>query len=127
MIAHSLLQSGTMKLHDWQELPPEPLNPLLTRQAIHTERMTVARLHLKAGCKVPPHTHGNEQVSMVLSGRLKFLLDGGAELVVKAGQVLEIPSMAAHGVEVLEDAIVLDLFAPRREDWVRGDDAYLRK
>jgi hypothetical protein len=29
-------------------------------------------------------------------------------------------------VEALEDSLVLDVFAPRREDWLRGDDAYLR-
>jgi len=33
----------------------------------------------------------------------------------------------AHAVEVLEDSIVLDLFSPPREDWIRGDDAYLRR
>jgi hypothetical protein len=31
-----------------------------------------------------------------------------------------------HRVDALEDAVVLDVFAPRREDWLRGDDAYLR-
>jgi hypothetical protein len=30
-------------------------------------------------------------------------------------------------VEALEDTIVIDVFAPVREDWVRGDDAYLRR
>jgi len=32
-----------------------------------------------------------------------------------------------HSVEALEDCVALDLFSPRREDWLRGDDAYLRK
>ena len=26
----------------------------------------------------------------------------------------------------LEDSLAVDLFAPVREDWIRGDDAYLR-
>jgi hypothetical protein len=30
-------------------------------------------------------------------------------------------------VEALEDCVALDLFSPRRDDWLRGDDAYLRK
>jgi hypothetical protein len=30
-------------------------------------------------------------------------------------------------VIALEDTVALDLFAPRREDWIRGDDAYLRR
>jgi hypothetical protein len=27
----------------------------------------------------------------------------------------------------LEDTVVTDLFTPRREDWISGDDAYLRR
>jgi hypothetical protein len=27
----------------------------------------------------------------------------------------------------LEDTVVTDVFAPRREDWIAGDDAYLRR
>jgi hypothetical protein len=35
--------------------------------------------------------------------------------------------MVPHGVEALEDTDVLDTFTPVREDWVTGDDSYLRK
>jgi hypothetical protein len=27
----------------------------------------------------------------------------------------------------LEDTLDVDIFTPRREDWIRKDDAYLRK
>jgi hypothetical protein len=30
-------------------------------------------------------------------------------------------------VEATEDCLVTDLFTPRREDWIAGDDGYLRK
>ena len=43
-----------------------------------------------------------------------------------AGASLLIESDVPHEVEALEDSVVLDVFAPRREDWIRGDDAYLR-
>lgn len=29
-------------------------------------------------------------------------------------------------VEALEDSVAMDLFSPIREDWIRGDYAYLR-
>jgi len=29
-------------------------------------------------------------------------------------------------VEALEESRALDVFSPVREDWIRGDDAYLR-
>lgn len=97
----------------------------MSRQALHTASMTIARLELKAGARVPAHQHHNEQVSMVQSGRLRFLLDDG-ETVVGPGGLLVLAPNQSHGVEVLEDAVVIDLFSPPREDWIRGDDAYLR-
>ena len=43
---------------------------------MHTEQLTVARVHLRAGAIVPRHEHHNEQVANVLTGRLRFLVDG---------------------------------------------------
>jgi quercetin dioxygenase-like cupin family protein len=40
--------------------------------------------------------------------------------------VLQISGNEPHGVEALEDSVAFDLFSPVREDWIRGDDAYLR-
>jgi len=42
------------------------------------------------------------------------------------GQIVAIPRSAPHLVEALEDSLATDLFSPIREDWIRGDDAYLR-
>ncbi|MBI5280730.1 MAG: cupin domain-containing protein [Candidatus Solibacter usitatus] len=114
-----------MKPLNWNDIPSEQMNPRLARRVIHTGSMTIARLSLKAGALVPLHSHHNEQVTMVESGLLKFLLPGG-EVLVGPGQVLELPPQLQHGVEVLEDSQVTDLFTPRREDWIHGDDAYLR-
>jgi quercetin dioxygenase-like cupin family protein len=109
----------------WNNVPVEHLTPLFSRQVIHTGSMTIARLVLKKGAVVPVHSHHNEQVSMVESGRLRFVVDG-AEVLVGPGEVIELNPHLPHGVDVLEDAVVMDLFTPPREDWIRGDDAYLR-
>ena len=114
-----------MTLHDWSAIAAEELNPLVSRKCVHTERMTIARLYLKAGAVVPEHSHENEQVSTVISGKLTFYL-GGREIVVAAGESLQIPPHLPHKVVAEEDSEALDLFAPCREDWKRGDDAYLR-
>jgi len=77
---------------------------------------------------VPAHTHESEQVSYVVEGALRFRLgaDGADEVVVRTGEVLVIPSNLPHAAEALEDTYDLDFFAPRREDWIAGRDAYLR-
>jgi len=115
-----------MQLYDWNKLDREQLNPRVARKVIHCANMTIARLELQKGAVVPEHSHVHEQVATVERGLLKFLI-GGREQIVGAGQSLAIPPHEPHGVEVLEDSVVVDVFSPAREDWIRGDDAYLRR
>lgn len=114
-----------MKVHSWREVEREPMTEGIARQVIHSGRMTTARIFLKKGAVVARHSHENEQMSHVLEGRLKFEFNGG-DVVVEAGQVLEIPSNEPHRVVALEDSAAMDVFAPSRQDWISGDDAYLR-
>lgn len=109
----------------WTQILPEQMNEKMVRQVVHTEQMTIARLEMKAGTEVPAHQHHNAQLSMVVSGKVKFFVSG-IPVIVAAGQLLELKPDQPHGVEVLEDSVVVDLFTPPREDWIRGDDAYLR-
>ena len=39
---------------------------------------------------------------------------------------MQIAPHVPHRVDALEDSVAMDLFAPVRADWLRGDDAYLR-
>ncbi len=111
--------------YNWSAIPLEQLNPSISRQVIHGETMTLARIRLRRGGVVPLHQHTNEQISTVESGRLRFVISG-EERILESGQTLTIPPNAPHLVEALEDSQVLDVFSPVREDWIRGDDAYLR-
>ncbi len=114
-----------MKLHCWDRVELERLNEFASRRVIHSERMTTARIHLKKGAVVPRHSHENEQITHVLAGSLQFEFPG-RELTVREGEVVEIPPHEPHRVVALEDSLAMDIFQPVREDWLRGDDAYLR-
>ena len=112
----------------WDDLPKEKLNPLLDRRLITGERMMLAHVYLKKGCVVPRHSHENEQLTYVLEGALHFWLgeDESEEVVVRAGEVLTIPSNLPHKALALEDTLDVDVFSPPRQDWLSGTDAYLR-
>jgi quercetin dioxygenase-like cupin family protein len=95
----------------WAELEHDaPLPALERRRVVGTEAM-ISHVTLHRGCKVPVHSHANEQFSCVLSGRVRFTLAAG-ERVLGAGEVLHLPGHAPHGAEALETAVVLDVFAP---------------
>jgi quercetin dioxygenase-like cupin family protein len=117
---------STLEKTSWKTLEVEQLNDKLTRQMISGENATLSQLVVKKGGTVPRHSHVNEQYSWIISGALKFIFDD-REIVVSAGEILLIPANVAHGAVALEDTVDVDIFAPRREDWIRKDDSYLRK
>ena len=110
------------------DLPLEVMNPLLSRRALHSAHTTLAQIFLKKGCIVPRHSHENEQLAYVSTGRLLFRLGENLEqeVILEPGDVLVIPPHLPHMAEALEDTLDLDIFAPKRQDWLEGDDSYLR-
>jgi quercetin dioxygenase-like cupin family protein len=110
----------------WKTIDTEQLTDNLSRQMVSGESATVSQLFLKKGATVPRHSHENEQYSWIISGSLNFIFDD-EEIFVGAGELLIIPANTPHGAVALEDTVDVDIFTPRREDWIRKDDAYLRK
>ena len=117
---------STIEKTSWKTMEIEQLNDKLSRQMISGEHATVSQLLLKKGAAVPRHSHMNEQYSWIISGALKFVFDD-REILVGAGEILLIPANVAHSAVALEDTVDVDIFAPRREDWIRKEDSYLRK
>jgi quercetin dioxygenase-like cupin family protein len=115
-------------LHRWKDLPAEPLKEGLTRKLVTGERMMIAHVHLNKGVHVPRHSHENEQLTYILEGALQFWFGANdeQELLVRAGEVIVIPSNLPHRALALEDTLDVDVFCPPRQDWLTGTDAYLR-
>ncbi len=113
------------KLYSWNEIPTEQLNPLFTRQFVTGEKAMLAKISLKQGCVVPTHQHENEQISIIVSGSLEFVVNGESK-IVKAGEILIIAGGVPHSAVAHEDMDGLDIFAPPRQDWIDRTDAYLR-
>lgn len=112
--------------HRWSDIAPEQMNPLVTRQFVTGTNVMVARIGLKKGAVVPEHSHFHEQITQVIEGELLFCVDG-SEQTVRAGEILCIPPHLRHGVVAVEDSVAVDIFNPPRQDWISGDDGYLRK
>ncbi len=109
----------------WSEIEEERLNEKILRKLAVGQNEMIGRLYLAKGAVVPPHRHVSEQITMVMSGALRFTI-GGKDMTVRAGEVLVIPPNVIHSVVALEDTDDLDAFSPLREDWLSGDDAYLK-
>jgi unsaturated pyranuronate lyase len=113
----------------WESMRKERVSDMLERRLITGDRMMLAHVYLKKGCIVPRHSHENEQLTYILEGALKFWVgnDGSEEIIVRAGEVLHIPSNVPHKAEALEETLDIDVFSPPRQDWLEKTDDYLRR
>ena len=112
--------------HRWSDIQPEQINASIARQFITAERVTIARFELKPAGIVPRHAHENEQVSYIVSGALKFVFDD-REVVVRGGELIQIPPNVPHAAEVIEDCVAIDVFSPVRQDWIDRTDSYFQR
>lgn len=110
-------------------MPKERVSDTLERRLITGDRMMLAHVYLAKGCVVPKHQHENEQLTYILEGALHFFLgeNQAEEVIVRAGEVLHIPSNLPHKAIALEDTLDVDIFDPPRQDWLNKTDNYLRK
>lgn len=116
-------------LMPWDDVPLETVNPSMQRRLITGELMTVARIYFKDGFHVPRHSHHNEQITQVISGKMHFRFgaDGETEMTLGAGDVVVIPAHLPHEATCIGDVEEMDMWAPRRDDWLDGTDDYLRE
>ena len=114
-----------MELQEWEAMEREKMNPKMWRKLIYGERAMLAQIFIAKDGVVPTHHHESEQISYAVKGALKFDLEG-KEIVLRAGQVLVIPSNVPHSAVALEDFLGFDVFSPIRVDWLTGKDDYLR-
>ena len=70
-------------------------------------------MHWRKGETARPHQHGEEQFIYLISGRMRFTVDGRPQ--VGAGEASYHPANALHSTECLEDTIAIsfkDIVAP---------------
>lgn len=89
----------------------------VTGRVVEGERITMSLVDLEPTVPVPEHHHENEQVGFVVEGQIDFTIDGETR-TLRAGETYVIPSDVPHSVVTGPNgAVVLDVFAPLRDDW----------
>ncbi len=104
-------------VHRWEALDLERVTEMISRKIVAAEHQMVAQVFLKRGAHVPVHQHDSEQLTYVLQGALRMVVDGET-VVVREGELVHIPVGATHQAEALDDTFALELFSPVRADWL---------
>ena len=111
------LASGAQHLN-WSSIPIERPGEGIERQMVVGEKIMICRFRFTPGLVTPEHSHPHEQMSIVVSGRVRFYIEG-EERIASPGDVLHFPSNCRHGATMMEEEVVLlDIFTPLREDFL---------
>ncbi len=99
--------------------PEERINDKITRKVISGEQGMLVWWSIKAGGHAAAHSHPHEQIAWMLKGKMDFRI-GNERRSMVAGDVAVIPGGVEHEGFFVEDTEVVDLFAPPREDFLKG-------
>lgn len=119
------MTAGDIQKISWSARKEEKLSEQLSRQMVSGKMATISRFSVKRGCTIARHYHINEEYIMVISGSVKYNFDD-REIAIGANETLIVPPSVPHAINALEDSSFVIFFAPVREDWLRGEDKYLR-
>ena len=114
---------------NWNDVELEIVNENMKRRIVTGEKMTVARIYFEDGFIVPMHSHHNEQITQVISGQMRFEFGGDEprELLLNPGDLIVIPADLPHAATGIGSVEEIDMWSPRRDDWLDGSDDYLRQ
>jgi quercetin dioxygenase-like cupin family protein len=96
--------------------PVEMLPGVHRRTMVTTDDMMLVEITLDKGAVVPMHRHANHQVGYVISGEIELTIDGVVR-VCKPGDSYAMPGNVDHCALAVTDCLVIDIFAPPREDY----------
>src|SRR6185369_8562158 len=104
----------------WDKVRIERPAPGIRRQMVVGEKLMICRFTFEPFLETPEHSHLHEQMTLVIKGKVKFIIEG-VEKIVSPGDVLHFPPNNRHGATMLDEEVVLiDIFSPIREDFLLG-------
>jgi len=77
----------------------------------------ITKMKYKKGDKVPFHSHPNEQIGYVISGKYLIKYENIKEIITQ-GDSYSIPENIEHSLEVINEGIIIDTFTPIRTDYL---------
>ena len=92
----------------------------VTRKILsYDANMMAAQVNFEKGDVGAPHSHPHEQIGYVVKGSIEYHEDGLENIILNAGDSYYVAPNVIHGVIALEPTILLDVFTPKRDDFLK--------
>jgi quercetin dioxygenase-like cupin family protein len=96
----------------------EPERGLQRRVLAYNDKLFLAEHEMVKGWVGTVHSHPHDQVVYVVHGHLRVTCQG-ATFDSRTGDSFVVRGGVEHGASALEDSLVVDIFTPCREDYIR--------
>ena len=102
-----------------RDIPMQQAAPGVQRKVLaYCDQMMCVENYFEEGAVGALHTHPHTQITYVASGEFEFVI-GEEKRVVTQGDTLCKQDGVEHGCVCLKAGVLVDLFTPMREDFVR--------
>lgn len=102
-----------------EELTWEDVGTGVKRQILtFDDQIMMVKVAFEVGGVGSLHSHPHRQMSYVASGRFEISIDGETRPLA-AGDAFFVPSGLPHSALCLEAGVLIDVFTPMREDFVK--------
>ncbi|NIM89649.1 MAG: cupin domain-containing protein [Candidatus Aminicenantes bacterium] len=100
-------ESFKLKISKKDQSPVQVFDGVVRKTLACGRDILMARFEYKKGSKVPIHKHSYEQVTTVLKGKQKIIIQD-KEIIVSAGDSYIVPCDFEHEQISLEDSVTID-------------------
>lgn len=103
-----------------QDIAWEAVDPKIRRKIMaYSPELMMVKVAFDKGGVGTLHHHYHTQMSYVESGAFEITIAGETQ-VLRQGDVYHIPPNVEHGAVCLEDGVLVDVFTPMREDFIKS-------
>ncbi len=95
----------------------EVLPGISMRAVVYGENTLMTEFSLKSGSVLPAHNHIHEQTGYLISGKI-LLTIAEVTFEVEPGDSWSIPGSVTHSAKILENSLAVEVFSPRREEYM---------
>jgi quercetin dioxygenase-like cupin family protein len=81
-----------------------------------TDKVMLCEFFLERDAITPEHSHMNDQIGYLVYGKVEFTI-GGETRLCQPGDSWAVPGGVPHGSRALMDSLVIEAFAPPRNDY----------
>ncbi|MES2775288.1 MAG: cupin domain-containing protein [Bacteroidota bacterium] len=99
---------------DWEQVDKGMKRKIMA----YDDRLMLVKVEFETGGVGVLHQHPHTQITHVESGIFEVEI-GEEKMVLKGGDAFYIPPNVMHGAVCLEAGVLIDVFSPMREDFIK--------